>query len=128
MIEKKWSICAIALSFLFIVAIAVFIADRSWSDRNIWISQRHGDDIVIALDNYFKDNSRYPDELSSLVPNYLQTVQQPVAGDCRWIYFVFKDQNEYYLGFGKSVSNDNTLYMYPSCRYIANEKRWRIIE
>jgi hypothetical protein len=121
----KKTVGIITSSFLIFVAIACLILDQSWSDRNIEISQNIGDDIAIALDNYFKDNSRYPDSLSSLVPKYLQSIHQPVAGDRRWVYFTYKDNIDYYLGFVKSVSNDNPLYMYPSCRYVSKIKQWR---
>lgn len=124
----KKSFGLIILSIFILLAIARLLADQSWSDRNIAISQEIGNNIAISLENYFEDNARYPDSLSSLVPKYLPAIIQPVAGDGRWVYFVFKGDDKYLLAFGKSVSSDDPLYMYPACQYNAQEKRWRITE
>ena len=49
-------------------------------------SKRRGADIVRALAGYRTDHGTYPDQLSTLLPDYIDAVEPPTWGVQQWRY------------------------------------------
>lgn len=91
-----------ALIFLLVFIIASQVYRSDWSDDLIVESKLRGDEIAVALEKYFRDHSYYPDSLTSLVPKYIESIKQPVAGKRQWEYSLTKDKRIFNLLFSEN--------------------------
>lgn len=62
------------------------IVNPEWTRANILRSQQHASRIIEALAEYHDQHGFYPDTLSALVPESLDTLPAPVAGVDEWSY------------------------------------------
>lgn len=66
------------------------------------IAINNADEIIIAIENYKKNKSQYPDDISELIPEYLKSIPKP------WImgisdYNYEKSENNFNLTFTQNV-------------------------
>ncbi len=95
-----------------VVLVLIFATGCKWSDSKVRQSQSRGNLVVAALESYMQDNGQYPPSLESLVPKYLETIPQPVAGDREWIYEVWVKDDKH--GFHLRFQNGNRGHL---CSY-----------
>ena len=79
--------------------------------KRIDVTTSIGNEIIVSLDKYKKDNGQYTESLSELLPSYLSEIHDPLWGDKEWSYetpsndefllVVFKNKGGY-LGYKKS--------------------------
>jgi hypothetical protein len=69
-----------------VILCAFLVHDSAWTREGIEQSMRIGNSIMDAVDAYYADNDRVPDELNDLVGKYLPEIQPPPAGLGRWSY------------------------------------------
>lgn len=84
-----------------------------WSNQAIRESQERGNEIVEALEGYFKDQGRYPSQLDSLTPKYLSQIQEPVAGTRPWRYVTDEAGSVFDLSFGGGVHMEPVSWYCP---------------
>jgi hypothetical protein len=90
-----------------------------WSPEAVAESKRRGDVIVGALLAYHGDKGAYPAQLNGLVPQYLPSIDSPLAGDRKWKYGVYSNGQVFNLSFEGSGSLD------PWCMYNSEgPKKW----
>jgi hypothetical protein len=60
-----------------------------WSDKQIHETERRGDIVRSALEEYKRQIGTYPNNLEQLVPKYLERLPLPTVGEKKWSYEVF---------------------------------------
>ena len=65
-----------------------------------------GNEIVEALQAYFKDHGQYPVLLDELVPKYLNEIKKPLWGTSGWIY----DGNSAHISLIVGYKKNTQLY------------------
>jgi hypothetical protein len=98
------------------------IAELTWYSH-IAECQSVGRKIILALDEYRKDNGSYPNDLKSIVPKYIDTIPEHTLGTKQWRYTIDTDEDHYELSFSPSIG-----YHYPCCYYMSKNSKWRIDE
>lgn len=81
------------------------------------IIKRSGDTIVMALNEYYSDQGRYPEKLDDLVPTYLAELKEP-GTMWGWLYLVEKDN--FTLGYVDDIDWTG----YGICKYSAAIPEW----
>ena len=87
--ERRHSETSGALSVLLFVSSILCLSgcgNGDWSDRAVRESQKRGNAIVIALEQFKSDQGEYPQSLAELIPDYLVEIEQPIAGTQPWQY------------------------------------------
>jgi len=83
------------------------------------ITQRHGDQIVQALESYYAAQHSYPAALADLVPGYVSTVPEAVTTQgMGWLYHT--DSREYMLGYWHYPDKEAVIL----CRYRSASPAW----
>ncbi len=104
------------LIFSIILLIGLFISSSIGNSVNS--AQRkaifkESEDIVIALNNYYKDNNLYPKDLKELVPKYISEIKKVKTtydGEADFEYFLIDGGKSYNLGFEQYRNNGNGWY------------------
>jgi len=60
------------------------------------IIEKNGEEVALALEDYFIDNGSYPDYLDKLVPNYIDNLKQP---NTHWGWLYKLEGEDYVLGY-----------------------------
>ena len=119
--NRNYSMATIQIVTI-LFATCVFFASCSddWSMARYEESKRRGNRIIEALDQYMEDHSLYPDDLAILVPEYLDTIEPPVAGNKKWVYWINESKKIFNLGF------EDDLESKPECWYSSdiNDPGW----
>ncbi len=85
MYRKRFVVYAIVIVVTLTLFTVQYVKDKA--DQIKYDQTRQiGEEIVAALLKYKMDKGVYPDELVQLVPNYINSIEQPVWGDCVWSY------------------------------------------
>lgn len=85
----------LAVTAFFTICIA---GCTSWSNEDVTETKRRGDIIRVALTEYRLQNGAFPEQLSELVPNFLQEIPLPTVGRKRWRYLMFRGKGgDYHL-------------------------------
>jgi len=66
-------------------------------------SKAIGNDIVLALESYMLSEGHYPQDLSYIVPDYMDAIRPPTAGSRTWLYKAYDDGQTFVLQFGSSI-------------------------
>ena len=96
--------------------------------ENLWDNcvddcQHIGDEIVVALEQYHRDHSRYPDSLSALCPLYLSQIPEHLIGNRQWKYYLTINPKD---GFVLSFNYTYLVYGNKSYSYYSPAKSWRL--
>lgn len=90
----------------------------NWSSGAVAESQRRGNEIIAAIEDFQRDIGEYPEDLQQLVPKYLQSMKPPTAGSRAWGYGVYKNGGEFNLWFDGPSTYD------PICVYSSSSRDW----
>lgn len=77
------------LGCLFGLAVALGGCNNQWRDNAVEETKQRGDNIVLALNRFFKEHSSLPESLKALAPHYIDPIQPPVVGAGSWQYHVY---------------------------------------
>jgi len=91
---------------------------RRWTDNKVRESQRRGDRIAEALLKYKEKNNVFPPSLDSLVPTYIESIPNPVAGNKEWRYETLEGGQRAWLVF------EGNRREQPSCWYDFRSGEW----
>ena len=101
-----------------LLLIACWWDTRSW-ENSIDGCQQIGNEIVAALEQYHRDHSKYPDDLSALCPHYLPSIPPHLVGNRQWDYYS-TDGDRFSLTFTQAALVGSNEW----CTYYSNTKRW----
>jgi len=62
-----------------------------WREELVDESYERGAVVIAALEEYKQDHTVYPPRLEDLIPEYLEEVPLPAAGNKEWCYDLFRD-------------------------------------
>ena len=83
-------------------------------------TERRGDIVVEALEHYREANHEYPEQLSDLIPDYINEISLPAWGLKEWFYEKYQD--EFYLEAHESKrTGDGSSHWH---RYDYENKWW----
>ena len=118
-VPKVTTICrfSCAISVILVAAISG-CSNGNWSDDKVKDSQVRGDRIASALNQHYTDKGSFPATLEDLVPDYIQEIEPPLAGNQRWKYNVIDSGSDFTLIF-----EDNSSSLPTSWRK-SQSKRW----
>jgi hypothetical protein len=83
--------------FIGICAVSLSGCDSRWSSSRVESSKKKGSGIVAAIDRYKSDHGKFPENLSQLVPQYIDRIEKPDAGDMDWLYETDVDGKDFSL-------------------------------
>src|SRR5262245_51261638 len=86
-------------------------SDPSWSIKKTNESKARGARIVAALNNYYSDHGKFPQNLQELVPKYLARLEPPTAGNCQWVYITPPDLSVFSLCFEDNSASKPTYWI-----------------
>lgn len=110
----------VALYFLiWLCGYWIVMSGYAWDSHRVKESIRRGDEIVAALKQFKNDHGDYPEKLEQLVPQYLEAIPPPVAGENYWKY----DRGEPPHG---AILYFSTPDDYPIGYYYLKNGEWRI--
>ncbi len=103
------------ISFMFLMAIVLLgmlscARDNVWDEKAIAQSKEIGNVIVTALNKYHAAKGRYPSKLQNMIPEYIEHIENPIAGDKTWIYRSRNDGTEFELIFFRSGSQPPAFF------------------
>jgi hypothetical protein len=70
---------------------------RQWSKADVEETQRRGDLVRSALDQYSFKVGSYPEKLEQLLPTYIAQIPAPTVGKGIWDYQRYKGGKDYVL-------------------------------
>jgi hypothetical protein len=79
-----------------------------------------GDQIIKAIDKYHSTHGKYPNRLKSLVPDYIDEIQNPIWGLREWEYRIFPENNVERFQLSVGANKDR----YPVLFYDSTNKYW----
>ena len=68
-----------------------------WSDREVRMTKRSGEELRNALDRFRDETGLYPASLDLLRPKFLQKIPLPSVGEKRWNYKTFEEGTAYVI-------------------------------
>ena len=80
-----------------------------WSNSRIAETQARGEIVRRALDAYARDNGRFPDSLTELVPGHLADIPLPTVGRKSWRYHPYQNGKYYFLDVATKSDSDPLL-------------------
>ena len=92
-----------------------------WTEGNVRRSMASGDLLISKLYLFRERNGKFPNALTDLVPDYIDSLPLPSAGGKEWDYTV-KDGKSFFLWFG--MPRDSRWGGYPSCIYNSRSGNW----
>jgi hypothetical protein len=104
-------------AILFSVALCLVVLGCESAEDVDRANKRDAAPIIAALDVYNKENGKYPDTLSQLVPKYLQTVRKPKSAE-GWHYWTENQAQQFKLGY----HGDGEHY---TSYYWSRAKKWQ---
>lgn len=110
-----------ALTLACVAGVLLWLRQNTTSREQAWQSihsqeavdetQKLGNAMIDAIIRYASDRGRFPDALLDLVPDYLDSVHPPLAGEPVWRYERSASGYRLAFGFGEAVYPG---YMYDS--------------
>ncbi|MCK6456828.1 MAG: hypothetical protein L6Q92_09900 [Phycisphaerae bacterium] len=97
----------------------VFWAYWQIDNHRVRESYRRAGQIIQALEQHRVVEGKYPKRLADLCPKYAKRIEEPTAGNGKWVYSVSDDGSYFDLGFKGSDT-------YPSRFYDSKSKEWWI--
>lgn len=107
---------------LLLFAVIVVCGGGYWiflqvDEHRVRESYRRAGEIIRALEQHRVVEGKYPKRLDDLCPKYAKRIEQPTAGNGKWVYFVSDDRSYFELGFKGADT-------YPSRFYDSKSKEW----
>jgi len=123
--KGRYLVCLLSLAMISIAALSllalwkflrVFPVVSIAESRDV---EALGNQLVVAIETFHRDNGSYPISLESLLPRYVSSIPQPAWGVGTWTYR--PTGAEYLL-----VVHENSEYKYPSIVYESRLQRWTV--
>ena len=112
---------------LFLV-VCIFVFSDSWywgwNDKNIDKSIKTGVLLISKLDEFHDRHGKFPGQLSDLIPDYIDTLPLPSAGEKEWHYYTHSNGDGFSLKF--AMPPESALPGYPCCFYSSKSGRWYV--
>jgi hypothetical protein len=96
-----------------------------WTEGNIKRSISTGDRLIANLYLFHERNGKFPNELTELIPDYIDSLPLPSAGGKQWEYSP-REGNRFFLWFG--MPRNSTWNGYPSCLFDSRKGKWYVDE
>ncbi|MEM1058623.1 MAG: hypothetical protein AAGK14_05195 [Verrucomicrobiota bacterium] len=96
------------VSPIFFLLLDYGFPEPAWSKEDIALTERRGNLIVDALENYHTDHGKYPKELTQLIPKYLVSIPNPAVDAKEWEYWPVRER----IGFVLFLHGSESLHFY----------------
>lgn len=90
-----------------------------WLPHDVAASQERGNEVVAAIEAFHAANGVYPVGLEDLMPEFIDGLPVPVAGERCWRYVTDRAGSEYVLSFAFDS------FQYPICTYSSERPGWK---
>jgi hypothetical protein len=85
-------------------------------------TKRRGDIVRHALERYRERTGKFPTDLQSLSPEYLQAVPRPTVGAKEWKYATYQTNTDYLLSVAIRYESEPELHADPTGEWTYDTK------
>jgi hypothetical protein len=109
-----------ASCFLFAALLCGCTGCHNMQPTSVAESKEKGHAIIDALNDYKSQHGSYPEELSTLVPEFVESIEGPTAGTKKWIYHLFNNGDVFQLSFEGPYEHS------PVCFWNSSSGKWSL--
>lgn len=116
--KKKAAIILLALLFLLLLIISDVISTQIINNEYGKVF-KSGERIGIALDQYYKDNQHYPQDMAELIPKYIDSIPKvnttwnKADSNSGFTYYATDEGNDYVLSYESYTYDGKGWYQEP---------------
>ena len=114
---KKLAVIVVAAALLLLIGCSKEKVKRQYATFS------RGDEIIAALEKYKDANSKYPDHLTDLTPQYLIAIPPPVMGNQQWKYETSDNGQKWKLTVEGPSSSDQKYWRSPELKIWTTDRR-----